>query len=568
MKQRVASTWICTAVAWLCLAIHPAIAQETWEKEGQGEIKDLQIELTKERQLSLPRANRYFDKVPPRAFEPIVPAITYDVRRLAFPGPNFVPAIRPLRIKQEELTRLYGNYVSAGIGNYTSFMAEGSVSTKRDKNKLLGADFFWRGFGKGPVDGDNSASSNTRIVLYGKSVTDAVTLNGDLTYLNQRGYFYSYAPATDVSRDNLKQVYETTAIKLTAENTKPGDFNYRATAGYSYLKDAFVSTEGELSALFDGDLKLKGGNKLIIHADVFLINRKDSLFTQGRNLVRIQPAYEFDPLPKLNVRAGLNLALSNDDQGAGSNVNVYPHVKARYQATDRVSFYGTLTGNLDKVNLHTLSAENFWLNSNNPIVNTNRAFEVDGGMQASVGRKTVLRLGASYATLKNLYFYQASRDAFDLAGNAAGVAFDKFDLQYDKSTSRFNPYAEASVTASDQVGLSLRMDYFNYSTEVIAEPWHRPTYRGDVRVHYNLFDKIYLSAGLIVQGGMKAIDPVTSARKTLDTATDLNFKARYFFSKPLSAFIQLDNMLSNQYPIYLGYPARGFQAMVGVSWSL
>lgn len=550
-------------------AVLGAFGQETWEKEGEGEIKDLEIELTKERQLTLPRANRYFEKVPPRAFEPIVPAITYDVRNFSFKSPNFIPAIRPLRVKQEELARLSGNYVSGGIGNYTSFLAEGSISTKRDKKKLLGADFFWRGFGQGPVDGDNSASSNTRVALYGKSVTDAVTFTGDLNYTNQRGYFYSYAPATDVSRDNLKQMYETFAARVGAENTKPGEFNYKTSLVYSYLKDNLVSSEGELSLSFDGKNQLKNGNRILLHADVFLINRKDSLFSNARNLIRIQPAYEFVPLEKLTIVAGLNLAFSNDDfNGTGSSLNAYPHVNARYQASDRVMLYGTLTGNLDKVNLHTLSAENFWLNSNNPMVHTNRAFELDGGLQTTLGRNVTAKLGASYATLKNLYFYQAVRDGFDLAGKPAGVAFDKFDLLYDKSTGRFNPYGEVSVTASDKLNLSLRMDYFNYSTEVLPAAWHRPTYRGDFRIHYDLFNKIYLSAGLIVQGGMKAVEPVTGIVRTLDTAADLNFKGRYFFSRQLSAFVQLDNILSTQYPIYLGYPARGFQAMVGLSWSL
>ncbi len=95
-------------------AVLGAFGQETWEKEGEGEIKDLEIELTKERQLTLPRANRYFEKVPPRAFEPIVPAITYDVRSFSFKSPNFIPAIRPLRVKQEELARGQRDFFSCG----------------------------------------------------------------------------------------------------------------------------------------------------------------------------------------------------------------------------------------------------------------------------------------------------------------------------------------------------------------------------------------------------------------------------------------------------------------------
>jgi outer membrane receptor protein involved in Fe transport len=70
---------------------------------------------------------------------------------------------------------------------------------------------------------------------------------------------------------------------------------------------------------------------------------------------------------------------------------------------------------------------------------------------------------------------------------------------------------------------------------------------------------------LIAQGGMKAQTGPTPT--TLDPAFDLNVKTRYFISKQFSAFVALNNILSNKYPLYLGYPARGFQVLAGVSWS-
>ncbi len=544
-----------------------AFGQETWEKEGAGEIKDMEIEITKDRQIILPRANRYFEKVPPRPFEPIMPAITYDVRKFSFATPNYTPTIRPLRLKQEELGKLYGNYISGGIGNYQSFFVEGSIATKRDKSKLIGADFYWRGFGKGPVDDNHSANSNTRLRIFGKKVTQAVTTSGDLSYNNDRGYFYGYTPGTDVDREKFKQVYETFAVKGAVENTKKGEFNYRLNGGYSYLRDAYVATEGEVSLGFLGDYKLSDTSHLSLAIDLFLINRKDSLYTQSRNLIRIQPAYTFVPMDKLTITAGLNLAISNDIYPGSSDFRLYPHVKGRYAASDRVSLYAVVTGNLDKVSLHTLAAENFWLNSNNPMGHTNRAMELEGGMEAAVGSKFNVRLGASYASMKNMYFYQANRGAFDLAGISVGVPFNSFDLVYDGTTSRFNPYAEATVMHSQVFRTTLRVDYFQYNTELIARAWHRPSYRGDLRMFYNLYGKIFFQAGLIMQGGMKALDPVTSLELNLDAAVDLNFRARYFFSRQISAFIQLDNMLAKEYPIYLSYPSRGFQALVGATWS-
>jgi hypothetical protein len=551
------------------LLVLPSYGQETWEKENEGEIKDLEIEMTKERRLILPRANRYFEKVPPRPFEPIVPVITYEVRPLAFSSPNYASAVRPLRIKQEELSKLYSNYLSAGVGNYTSFLLEGSVATKRDRNKLLGADFGWRGFGKGPVDDDHSASSRTRLRLYAKTLIDQqLRVSGDLSYRNERGYFYGYVPGSVVNRDDLKQVYEDFSAKVVLENNTKQLLNYRFQAGYSYLRDAYSATEGESMLAFNGEYELKPGKKLLVNADLFAMSWKDVQVAQDRILMHIQPAYAFTPSEKFDVVIGANVAISNDTYpGAGSNVRIFPNVKGTYRASEKMNFYAQLSGDLDKVNLHTLSAENFWINSGNAITHTQRALELDGGIRAILGAKLTGKIGASYASMKNLYYYEARRDTLDLAMNDVGVEFDKFILVYDNTTGRFHPYGELTFTATDIWSASLRGDLFEYTTDVQAHPWHRPAYQADFRINANLYDKIFLQVGLLMQGGMKAMDPGTSAVITLSPATDLNVRVRYFFSRQLSAFVQLENILSNTYPLYLSYPSRGFQAMAGVSWS-
>lgn len=121
---------------------------------------------------------------------------------------------------------------------------------------------------------------------------------------------------------------------------------------------------------------------------------------------------------------------------------------------------------------------------------------------------------------------------------------------------------------ADIFKLGLRGDYYNYNTDGLQEAYHRPTYRIQINSRYNLYEKVVLEGGFAAQGGMKALDPVTSAIVTLDAAMDLNLKARYFISKQVSAFTQFENVFSNKYPIYMSYPSRGFQVLVGVSWSL
>ena len=62
--------------------------QKPKDWEGEGELEDVTIEIVKERQVTVPKANRNFEKIPPRASEPIKPPITYDFRSFSFQAPQ------------------------------------------------------------------------------------------------------------------------------------------------------------------------------------------------------------------------------------------------------------------------------------------------------------------------------------------------------------------------------------------------------------------------------------------------------------------------------------------------
>ncbi len=548
--------------------------KEQWEKEtGEGEIVDVEIEIVKDRKIVLPRAVRNFEKIPPRPFEPINPAITYEFKNFQFATPAYRPTVRPLKLKQEELSKIYGNYVSGGLGNYGSFYLEGSMTTKRDKNKFLGAHLYTRSFASGPVDEKNSASSNTNFQVFGKSTGKVATLTGDASYDVRNGYFYGYVPdgsGVELNRDRIRQVYTTYGANIGLENTIVSDFNYKLKAGYSYLQDFYHAKEGEASFGFNSIYKATDKTKFIVDADYFLINRQDSLINQTRHLFRVKPAYQFEPIDKLALTVGANIAFSSDEYPGSKDFHLYPHLKAEYELSTAFQVYGVVTGDMDKVNLHSISAENMWVTSNNSFVNnnfynTNRSLEFKGGVTGKLGGKVALNAGVSAAALKNFYFYGSFMNNQNPAHQLLPAYITTFYPTYDGNTRRINPFLELSYAEAEVFKLSMRGDYFNYSTQDLPGPSQRPTYRVSATSMYNMFEKISIEAGFIAQGGMKVYSGTNTV--ALNPAFDLNFKGRYYVSKQFSAFVMLNNILSNNYPLYLSYPARGFQALAGVSWS-
>lgn len=558
MIKRVKNSKRHTLLAMILSVSLISVAQEKEkEKWGEGEIEKVEIEIVKERQIVLPKANRNFEKVPPRPVEPIKPEITYDFKNLNFLTGDYSPSIRPLRLQQEPIAKLYGNYISAGFGNYSSPLFEAYLTNKRSKDKFYGLKFFHQSFGTGPVDKENSASGNTEISLFGKAFGKFGTTGGFLKFENFRNRFYGYLPDPIIEQSPERQAYTIISLGGSIENPKNSDFNYKLSGGFSYLNDKFEASESEVSMALQSDYDFTEDSKLLINAEYFLITRKDALVeAKPRHIFKVQPAYQFVPIDNLKLTAGLNIALENDTIGKNKSLHVYPNVKAGYQLSKSVEVYAGLSGDIDKVSLHTLAHENSWLDANIGIFNTNRTMEFSGGIKGKLGSRIAFGTGVSLANLKDLYFHK--NNSLDRA---------RFVTVYDEgNTKRTNLFGEISFSQTDKARLSLRGDLFGYSTDKVEAAWHRPTYRMTLNSSINIVNKFLINADLMTQGGAKAFNVDSGTVLTLDPAFDLNLRLNYFVSSQFSVFLKGSNLLANEYQLYLNYPVRGLQVLGGLTY--
>ena len=529
----------------------------------QGEIQKVEYEIVKYREIKLPQANRNFDKVPPRPAEPIKPEIVYNLKNLSFSTPDYNPAIRPMKLKAEPISKIYGNYVSAGFGNYVSPYLEGYLTNKRDKNKFYGIKLFNHSFGSGPIGEGNSASGRTQLKAFGKIMTSTISAGGFLAFENQSSKFYGTVPAV-YTGNAAQQSYSTFSLGADIANANKSDFNYGLKGGFSYLKDNFSSSENEVSLNLTSNYIINEDKKITVEADYFLMNRKaENVASNARHLFRVKPSYRFSPIENLQLSVGFITAFENDTLGTEKSFRFYPNVHATYTLSEGVKVYGGLTGDIDRVSLHSLSRENTWINQNVGLNNTNRSIELLGGLRGKFSGKLAYHAGLSISNVKNLYFYQNN-----------SLQPEKLDVVYDEgNVKRTNLFGELGYSSAQLVKLVLRADYFGYFTDKVIAAFHRPTYRVSFNSTFNLYNKLVFDIDMIGQGGMKGLsfEPLASsmARSVVDipSAFDLNAKATYLVSHQFSVFASFNNILNNNYQLYLYYPARGFQAMVGASLS-
>ncbi len=540
----------------VCVAILVGLsarAQEPFEKES--ELKDVEIEIVKDREIVLPKASRNFEKVPPTTFPENADQLEYFFNTISFPLPLLDIRMRPLRVRDAALEKTYGNYVRGGLGNYATSYLEGYFNSKRDQDYSYGAHLNWFNQNRGPVGDKDSGSGEVQFSVFGKYFTPKVTFSAEGGLDRQQVKFYGNPiPVEEVE----KQVYQSLFLKGGLENTSPEDqIQYKAGLRLNLLTDEFDGRESELESSLVASSDISDEISLRVTSDLSLIGRKGQSFeNNSRTLFRVKPQVGFE-YEGFRIVAGVNAVYENDTLSGFNKFHLYPAGEASYTFNEKVDLFAGVTGDIQKNTLRTLSNENPFLAPDAPIYHSNMTISFFGGLRGKLTPELGFEAGVSVSNYKNLYFFLNDT-----------TRQEQFNVIYDPgNTAVVNMYGSIGYTRSDEWSAHVRGDYWGYGTSDIGEAWQRPNYKLTATAFYNLFDKVRLNAEAYATGGIRSYDFTTDEVVNLKAAVDMNFMAEYIFSRQVSAFVQFNNIFAKEYELYYRYPVRGFQFMIGASYS-
>lgn len=520
-----------------------------------SQVQDVEIRIANPLKVTLPIAERNFEKIPVKPLDPVYPPLVYGYRPLNFSSSVFRPQIRPLKIKDDNISKPKQGYAALGLGNYGWLLADLYLPVYNDIKNIHGSALRLNhnSFRTGPVADQRSGSSLSTVFVDWRTSTKGMVAEASAGFKNSNARFYGYPEATVLKNDTLRINYYDASLNLKFSNNRNAAYKYTVSSGFSYLwnnrkaseKALTVGGNGSLKAGKKGEIKAEGEYDLLIREDQSspLASRH---LAQGSAFFRYQSS-------GLQADIGLTGAAENDAL-ISNFFHFYPLVRVSWQFISNMTLTGNVGGQMNKVSLHSLIQSNNWLDRDIIISHSNELINGSAFLNAASGKILSFSAGVRYADFSNLFFF-VNQDSDP----------SRFGVVYDNAR-KINPSAIARFRKGNS-SMELKADYFIWEVDQLPAAFHKPEGQLEWNGSFSLSSKFHLRPYAMVLWGIKApkVGNVIEINE-LPAVTDLGFRFEYNFSEKSSVQLRVNNLLGTSYSLLQNYPVRGVQGLAALGW--
>ncbi|WP_094336719.1 TonB-dependent receptor [Pedobacter psychrophilus] len=499
---------------------------------------------------------------------PFNPKITYSLmdKRLELnSGIRELEAQKLVKLKQEELKN---NFAKLALGNLGTTLAQLNIATGQDEALQAGFNFNHLGM-SGKLN--EQKISKQSFGGYGRSIGDALVLEGKLSYDRTSTYFYGQDPQgtfTNLNPEKQKfNYFEAEGVVLNRNDAdEETNFDYAAKINASIFNNAFEAKE--TSVIVSGGLG-KDLNKFHLGANaiVDITTSKDLSYSFNNNLFKLNPYIQFKT-DRFRFTGGVNYA---NEFGANQRINIFPAASLDFMLIKNyLTIFGNLGGDVDKTLIKNLSDVNPYLNQNVDLRNSVKKLDVAGGIRGTVAPNVGYKAMVNYQTISDLSYYVNdinTKQKFNVsyfAGNTNILGFD----------------GELNVSFSDDFKLDSKVQIKQYDIKTEQFAWLRPSFILTSTASFKIVDKVKISGDLLFQGETKAkifdfapiVTPapptptIVASVKTIKAFADISIGAEYQYNNQISGFFRVNNVLGNEYERMPYYPNYGINILGGLRY--
>lgn len=493
------------------------------------------------------------------------PDISYSIQPNNFqPVYQFKP-LKPAKLEGEQIPKLYHSYLKLGFGTNLTPVGEISISNLRSKTFSIGA-YIRHISSYGDVKLANNKKvyasyGDTDFLFHTKKVFKKSVLSVEAGVNQDWINYYGYNPSLDTTllRDSTKQSFLDIYGGLNLESTHldSNHLNYKIQANYHHFNDKFKNSQDEVNfyARFN---KVFLKNKMfgIDLKGMYLGSNMDSL-TTPLTIVRVEPWFsQSTPLWRLD----LALDLTFEFEPGNSILHLYPKARFHFNVVPQflTAFVG-VKGELQNNTYRSAVSINPYQIPGLNMKSTDKKMNFFGGFNGSFSRKSAYHIRASYSLVDQMPFFV--NDTLDVLGN-------KFYFEYD-DVQITRVFGEASTKIGPNAEIFLKANYYKYGMSTQARAWNKPNFDATVSFRYNFRNKILGGIDAYYVGKRYAKSYVFAQPEIpLDGFVDLNLSLEYQFTRILSFYIRLNNILGSGYEIWNQYPVQRFSFFAGFSYLL
>lgn len=491
--------------------------------------------------------------------------LNYDFLDKSIPTQFNPESIEAANLKGEPLVRLHRSYIIAGFGNNTTPLGEIYFNQLRSKKTSYG--IHARHFSSNGISNiENSNFSENAIGANGSMYSRKYTLSGDVKYKYNHLNYYGFNELfpglnSDVAalNEDVFQFYNRFTLGASIGNNQRDTTGLRhfTSLRYRFMSDRYGSKESNF--ILGEEISL-AREKMIYTFDwkVDYNDKSDTMpVSPGPNtLLYLKPGIELRG-SNWTLKGGLNLV--GEFAASGNDFQVYPVALFRYHLVKSIIIpYAELTGTIKRNNYHSLTAENPFLGSIAPQMNTRENYRFTGGVGGNMSKSTSFDI--SFSQTSTAFTPLFVKDTLSREYRSFTVVYDELTITEINAELIYEPIEKWKVV--------LNGTYFIYKTTTEDFAWHKPNYHISLLTKYNLQDKIIIELIASLIGSQKAKTLwIPTGYETLNGTLDLNLALEYRYTKKVSVFLDLNNLASVRYEKWQDYPTQRFNLIGGFKFS-
>lgn len=503
------------------------------------------------------------------------------------PGNDSVPPLDFALVGKSEKEFKREGYLKLGAGNYKSFLGETYVPVLQKKKDLL--EFYGShnsSFGKvrltndlySDLETDNFRTKAKINENFAKAVYTHNIRAKELSAYADFGYtgFNYYG----LDSYNLEKGCETDTVygrnqsftnfdagvryrtkKFIDRWSYDGQTNYQLFHTHDGLSEHNIYTNLNGRRLIDnGYVSLNFDMYNIftsLPADSVPFRYKDAQNTDNYTVLMFTPAYIIK-----SRRAELNIGVKAAfGIGSGRSTSITPDLLGNISIVPDYWFlYAGITGDYTVNNYRNMAKTNRYIALDNRAEDTYTPIDVYIGSKVNLFKYALLDVNVGYKVISNPYFFVA--DNCDTTKHNANGSF--YNLDYGKDEGLFSAGLGITTNYKERVMFGVKGKVNKWALSKGEEAWMMPT--TELQANLSVLPVPDLRVWLAYNhlGGRKALFGPYGNVRNMKNVNDLSLGATYKAMSWLNVFLNLNNVLSNEYEQWYGYANQHFNLMAGL----